>query len=381
MPAILRSANINFGPMSSDLLADGAEAPPRTQTRTRKTLPRRHLAIIGGGLLLLLAALWFGIHWFTTSRFIESTDDAYVGGDITTIAPKINGIIAQIAITDNQTVHARDLLVKIDDRDFIAAAQKAQAAVAGDEAALANLAATRTLQLSLIAEAQAQTAASAAQTDLAASNQTRYRRLAASNAGSVQDSQTADATWQEAKANQTKSAAALTAAQAQLAVIDTQTQATQAALAGAQADLAAAKLNLGYTQILSPIDGVVGNRSAHLGAYASAGDPLVSIVPLHGLWVDANFKEDQLAAIRPGEPVTIRADINPDLKITGHVASIAPASGAVFSILPAENATGNFTKIVQRVPVKILLNLNNDLIGKLRPGMSVEPDIDTRRSH
>jgi membrane fusion protein (multidrug efflux system) len=359
------------------LLADGTEAPPRPRASTRKTLPRRHLAVIGGGLLLLLAALWFGINWFTTGRFIESTDDAYVGGDITTIAPKISGIISQIAITDNQTVHAGDLLVKIDDRDFIAAAQKAQAAVAGDQAALANLAATRTLQLSLIAEAQAQTAASAAQTELAAANQTRYRRLAATNAGSVQDSQTADATWQEAKADQTKSAAALAAAQAQLAVIDTQTQATQAALAGAQADLAAAKLNLGYTQILSPIDGVVGNRSAHLGAYASAGDPLISIVPLHGLWVDANFKEDQLAAIRPGEPVTIRADIDPGLKITGHVASIAPASGAVFSILPAENATGNFTKIVQRVPVRILLDGDAASIGLLRPGLSVIAAINT----
>jgi membrane fusion protein (multidrug efflux system) len=377
MPAILRSASINFGPVSSALLADGTEAPPRPRASTRKTLPRRHLAVIGGGLLLLLAALWFGINWFTTGRFIESTDDAYVGGDITTIAPKISGIISQIAITDNQTVHAGDLLVKIDDRDFIAAAQKAQAAVAGDQAALANLAATRTLQLSLIAEAQAQTAASAAQTELAAANQTRYRRLAATNAGSVQDSQTADATWQEAKADQTKSAAALAAAQAQLAVIDTQTQATQAALAGAQADLAAAKLNLGYTQILSPIDGVVGNRSAHLGAYASAGDPLISIVPLHGLWVDANFKEDQLAAIRPGEPVTIRADIDPGLKITGHVASIAPASGAVFSILPAENATGNFTKIVQRVPVRILLDGDAASIGLLRPGLSVIAAINT----
>jgi membrane fusion protein (multidrug efflux system) len=373
MPAILRSASINFGPVSAALLVDDTAAPPRT----RKPLSRKQLGLGAGVLFLLLATLWFGINWFTTGRFIESTDDAYVGGDITTIAPKISGIISQIAITDNQTVHAGDLLVKIDDRDFIAAAQKAQAAVAGDQAALANLAATRTLQLSLIAEAQAQTAASAAQTELAASNQSRYRRLAASNAGSVQDSQTADANWQEARAAQAKSAAALTAAQAQLAVIDTQTQATQAALAGAQADLAAAKLNLGYTEIRSPIDGVIGNRSAHPGAYASAGNPLVSIVPLRGLWVDANFKEDQLAAIHPGEPVTIRADIAPGTKITGHVASIAPASGAVFSILPAENATGNFTKIVQRVPVRILLDGDAATIGLLRPGLSVIAAINT----
>jgi membrane fusion protein (multidrug efflux system) len=374
MPAILRSASIHFGPVNSALLAGEAGAP----VSLRKPLPRKHIAIGAAAILLLIAVLWFSLNWFTTGRYIESTDDAYVGGDITAIAPRISGTIARIAITDNQTVHAGDLLVKIDDRDFAAAAQKAAAAVAGAQAALANLAATRTLQLSLIAEAQAQISASAAQAELAQANQARYRRLAATNAGSVQDSQTAEANWQQAKADQAKSAAALAAAQDQLHVIDTQTAQAQADLGGVQADLAAAKLNLGYTEIRAPFDGVIGDRSAHLGAYATAGDPLVSIVPLHGLWVDANFKEDQLAAIHPGEPVAIHADIAPGVKIAGRVLSIAPASGAVFSILPAENATGNFTKIVQRVPVRILLDGDAATLGLLRPGLSVIADINTK---
>ncbi len=373
--AMLRSANHEFGPLSSALLADEHAG---TAPRTRRTWPLRRLAIAGGSLLVLAAILSFGLNWFTTGRFIESTDDAYVGADTAAIAPKISGLIARVAVTDNQIVHAGDLLVTIDDRDFIAAVQKAEADVAGAQAALANLAATCTLQLSLIAEAQAQTRADAARSALAQANQARYRRLAATNAGSVQDSQTADAAWQEAQAAAQKSTAALVAAQAQLAVIATQTRQAQAALAGAAADLAAARLNLGYAQIRAPFDGVIGDRSAHVGAYATAGDPLVSLVPLHGLWVDANFKEDQLAAIRPGERVTIRADIDPGRAIAGHVASIAPASGAVFSILPAENATGNFTKIVQRVPVRIRLDGDAATLGLLRPGLSVIADIATR---
>lgn len=375
MTMTLRSADTSFGPVSAALLAEDV-APPLV--RAARPIPLKRILIAGGVLVILVGAIWYGYNWFSTGRFIQSTDDAYVGGNVTDIAPKVSGLISQIAVSDDQLVHAGDLLVKIDDRDFLAADQKSAAAVAGDEAALANLAATRNLQVSLIAEAQAETLASAAQTTLATANQGRYRRLAASNAGSVQDAQTAESNWQQAKANQEKSQAALAAAQAQMAVIDTQTQQAQAALAGAKAELAAAQLNLGYTQIRAPVDGMVGNRSAHLGGFASAGTQLVSIVPLHGLWVDANFKEDQLAHIKPGQRVTITADISPGTKISGHVASLAPATGAVFSILPAENATGNFTKIVQRVPVRILLDGDAATLGLLRPGLSVNADINTK---
>lgn len=375
MTTTLRSADISFGPVNAALLAD-AVAPP--VVRPARQLKPRQMIIAGAVLLVVVGAVWYGYQWFSVGRYVESTDDAYVGGNVTDIAPKVSGLVAKVAVQDNQLVHAGNLLIKIDDRDYVAAAQKAAAAVAGDEAALANLAATRNLQLSLIAEARAQTTATAAQTTLATANQARYRRLAASNAGSVQDAQTAEANWQQASANQVKSEAALAAAQAQITVIDTQTQQAQAALAGAKAQLAAAQLNLGYTEIRAPVDGMVGNRSAHVGGYASAGTQLVSIVPLHGLWVDANFKEDQLARIKPGQLVTITADISPGTKIKGHVTSLAPATGAVFSILPAENATGNFTKIVQRVPVRIGLDGDATTLGLLRPGLSVNADINTK---
>jgi membrane fusion protein (multidrug efflux system) len=202
--------------------------------------------------------------------------------------------------------------------------------------------------------------------------------LRAGIGGSQQDSQTANATYTEDQAAVAKANAALTAAQAQLAVIATQKAEAQAAFLGARADQTLAAQNLSYTTIRAPFDGVVGNRSAHLGGYASAGAQLISIIPAAGLWVDANFKEDQLAGIKPGEPVSIVADIDPDQKITGHVQALAPASGAVFSILPAENATGNFTKIVQRVPVRITLDGQNAALGLLRPGLSVTASVNTK---
>jgi membrane fusion protein (multidrug efflux system) len=359
--------------MSNALLADDHIARPAVKRRSRRLLLGAGAAIIA-----LLGATVYGADWIATGQYIESTDDAYVGGNVTDLAPKVNGIISQIAVTDNSHVRAGDLLVKLDDRDFRAALAKAQAAVAGAKAALANLQATRALQLSLIDEATADLAAANAQTVLARANQSRYRSLAASEAGSLQDSQTANADYAQASAAVQKAEAALAAVKAQLAVIDTQQQQAQAALAGALADEDAARLNLGYTEIRAPIDGVIGNRSAHPGAYATIGAQLVSIVPSRGLWVDANFKEDQLAGMHPGEPVEIVADVAPGLKIRGHVESLAPATGAIFSILPAENATGNFTKIVQRVPVRIALDGDAATLGLLRPGLSVTAYVNTR---
>jgi membrane fusion protein (multidrug efflux system) len=339
---------------------------------------RRALLISAAAALAFIAAAWVGIHWVTVGQYIETTDDAYVGGDVTDLAPQVSGVVTRVLVTDNQAVHQGDLLVQIDPSLFAAARDKAEAEIAADQASLANLTATRDLQASLIQEAQAQLAAAQAQAILASANQRRYAQLARSHAGTVQDSETGTANAAAAAAEVAKDQAALNAAQQQVAVIAAQTQQAQAALAGAEASLAVATLNLGYTQIRAPFDGVVGNRSAHEGGYASAGAPLLSIVPATGLWVDANFKEDQLARLKPGQPVSIIADILPGQKITGHVASIAPASGAVFSILPAENATGNFTKIVQRVPVRIMLDGTAGQLGLLRPGLSVTAEINTK---
>ena len=361
--------------MTSQVVDRGVVAlPPKTAT----TGSRKRLLLAGALVVGAAAAAWYGHDWWTVGRFIESTDDAYVGGDVTVIAPKVSGFVALVAVTDNQAVHAGDLLVKLDDRDYRAALAKTEAAVAGQQATLANLDATRRLQQALIAQAQAGIAAADAEIIRAHDDQVRFRDLAAHAAASVQTSQKADADYKQALAAGDKAKAAADAAVRQLDVIDTQKRQTEAALAGAVADRDTARLNLGYTELRAPIDGTVGNRSARLGAYATIGAQLISIVPAQGLWVDANFKENQLARMLPGLTATISADVLPGERFHGHVLSLAPATGAQFSVLPPENATGNFTKIVQRVPVRILLDGDASLLGRLRPGLSVTADIDER---
>jgi membrane fusion protein (multidrug efflux system) len=344
----------------------------------RPGLSRRQLGPAGAALLLGIGAAWYGQHWWTVGRFVETTDDAYVGGDVTVIAPKVAGLIADVAVTDNQAVQAGDLLVKLDDRDYRTALAKATAAVTAQWATLANLDATRKLQEAVIGEAQAELGATAAEISRSKYDIDRYRDLARDHAASLQRFQQADADYRKALAADAKARAALQAAQGQLDGIDTRKQQAAAALAGALADRDTAKLNVSYTELRAPIDGIVGNRSARTGAYAQAGAQLISLVPSHGLWVDANFKENQLAGVRPGMPVTIAADVLPGEAFHGHVASLAPATGAVFSVLPPENATGNFTKIVQRVPVRVALDGDAATLGRLRPGLSVTASIDER---
>ena len=338
----------------------------------------KHLAGCALALLIGIGGAWYAHEWWTAWRFIESTDDAYVGGEVTAIAPKIAGFIGEVAVTDNQAVHAGDLLVKIDDRDYRAGLAKARAGVAAQQATLANLDAARALQQTMIAQADADVTAADAEVTRSQFDVVRYQHLASDQYASMQRFQQADADSKKAIAAAAKARAALAAAQRKLDVIDTQKQQTEAALAQAIAERDLAQLNLGYTELRAPIDGVVGNRSARAGAYAMVGAQLISLVPAHGLWVDANFKESQLAHIRPGLPATVEADVLPGRVFLGHVGSLAPATGAQFSVLPPENATGNFTKIVQRVPVRILLDDGASTLGALRPGLSVTAAVDER---
>jgi membrane fusion protein (multidrug efflux system) len=350
----------------------------RDLRRAIRRLGLRRFGLLGLALLIGLGAAWYGHQWWTVGRFIESTDDAYVGGDVTVIAPKVAGFIAEVAVTDNHEVKAGDLLVKLDDRDYRAAAAKAIAAVAAKEATLANLDATRRLQESMIAQAEAEVAAADAEVARSRFDVVRYSRLVSDQYASVQRFQQADADDKKAIAALGKAQAALAAARRRLDVIDTQKQQARAALDQAIAERDLAQLNLGYTELRAPTDGVVGNRSARTGAYATVGAQLISLVPAHGLWVDANFKESQLAHIRPGLLASIEADVLPGRVFRGHVASLAPATGAQFSVLPPENATGNFTKIVQRVPVRIQLEDGASTLGNLRPGLSVTAAVDER---
>ncbi len=341
-------------------------------------LSRRRLLVAGAALLIAAGGAWYGHQWWTVGRFTESTDDAYVGGDITVLAPKVSGFIAAVGVTDNQMVHAGDVLLRLDDRDYRAALNAAEAGVAAQQAKLLSSAASRRLQEAVIAQAQAALDATAAQIAVTRYDADRYRSLARDQFGSVQRFQQADADAKKAVAADAQAHAAVEAAQRQLDVIDAARVEVAAALAAAAAGREAARLNLSYTELRAPIDGAIGNRSAQVGAYVTPGTQLLSLVPAQGLWVDANFKESQLARLRPGMAVSVVADVLPGSVLHGHVASMAPATGAMFSVLPAENATGNFTKIVQRVPVRVLLDGDASRLGSLRPGLSVTASVDER---
>jgi membrane fusion protein (multidrug efflux system) len=338
----------------------------------------RRVALFTLAFLALIGVTGASYYWWTVGRFIESTDDAFVGGDVTVIAPKVAGFISRIPVADNQEVHAGDLLLKLDDRDYRAALAKAEAAVSLQKATLKNLEATRHLQDAFVTQAQAEIAATDAEITRTHDDQIRYKNLAASGTESAQSFENADTAYKQALANGEKSRAALTAAQRQLEVIATQRQQAQAALDAATAERDLSRLDLSYTELRAPIDGIIGNRSAQVGAYATAGSQLISLVPTHGLWIDANFKENQLAQFHPGSPATVKIDLFGRKSFRGRVVSIAPATGAQFSVLPAENATGNFTKIVQRVAVRIQLDDESALLGQLRPGLSVMARVNTK---
>jgi membrane fusion protein, multidrug efflux system len=343
----------------------------------RKFPTRIAILLFAGALLLLFSGIWLR-EWWQTGRFMEETDDAFVGGETTVIASKVPGFIVKLPVTDNQVVHAGELLAQIDDRDYRAQLARCEALVAAQEFSLENLDASAQLQAAVIDEAQARVEAAGAEKRRADADEKRSLSLANTRALSQQDAEKYNATAAKAAADERGSKAGLMAAQRQLTVIATQRKQTQSALAQAKAERELAQLDLDFTVIRSPIDGVVGNRRARVGAYTATGSQLLTIVPAEGLWVEANFKESQLARMRPGERAIIRAAVLPGVEFLGRVESLAPATGAEFSLLPAENATGNFTKIVQRVPVRIRLEDEAARLGKLRPGLSVLARVDQR---
>ena len=362
--------------IGTELPRESIERPPIAKARPLR--PKR-LALLGFGLLLTAGAAWYGVDWWQVGRFAVSTDDAYVGGNVTPIAPHVSGFIQQVLVTDNQFVRAGQPLIRLDPADFRAALDHAEAVVAERQAALANLKAQYELQQSTILEAEADLAARKASAAFAAEDAARYQSLARTEAGSRQDAQKAFATIQTAQAGVVRANAELAAAQQQLNVLDTQIAAAAASINQAMADRHTARLNLGYTVIDAPIDGYVGDRSAQVGAYVTTGSDLLSVVPATGLWVDANFKEDEIAHLRPGDQATIVADVLPGQVFRGRVLSLAPATGAIFSVIPPQNATGNFTKIVQRVPVRIAVEGEAATLGALRLGLSTTVAVDTRQ--
>ncbi|HEV8028196.1 MAG TPA: HlyD family secretion protein [Stellaceae bacterium] len=362
--------------MDSIALERATVAPPATRPDLRRRW--RRLGLAAALFAAATGLAWYAQDWWRVGRFIESTDDAYVGGNVTPLAPHIDAFIEQVLVTDNERVAAGQLLIRLDQRDYRAALDHAEASLAARLAAAESLRAQSALQQSTIRQQEADLVAKNAGAAFAAEDASRYRFLAQATVGSRQNEQRSAAADQEARAAVVAGRAGLEAAQQQIKVLDAQIAEADAAVAQANSELRTAELNLGYSEIRAPTDGYVGNRAAQIGAYATRGTYLISVTPADGLWVDANFKEDQLARMLPGQSASVTADALPGHVFRGHVASFAPGTGAVFSVIPPENATGNFTKIVQRVAVRIALDGGDPMLATLRPGLSTIVRVETR---
>jgi len=342
---------------------------------SRRAVKRAALAL--AVTLGVAAAADLGYRYLTTGRYLVSTDDAYVKADSTIVAPKVSGYVSEVLVSDNEKVKASQLLARIDDRDFRTALKQARADVAASEAAVKNLSAQIELQQRLIAQQSAEVDAAEANLKFAQEERTRYDELMKTGSGTVQRAQQTDAALRAQGAQLRQGKEGLVAASKKVEVLTTQRDQAIAQLDHARAVEAQAALNLSYTEITAPVDGTVGARSLRVGQFVQAGTQLMAVVPLDQVYVVANFKETQLTHVRDGEPVEIEIDGFHGTRLKGHVDSLSPASGLEFALLPPDNATGNFTKIVQRVPVKIVLD-DTRLRGLLRPGMSAEPVVDTK---
>ena len=310
---------------------------------------------------------------------VQTTDDAYVRADISRLASRVAGEVLTVAVTDFQRVKAGELLIQIDPADYDAQVAQAEAGVGAAKAALDNLANQVELQYATIAQAEAQRVSALAIETETSEEQERQQSLEQTEAGTRQKLEQAVAAYAKAQADVKASAAIIAAQRHQLEVLGGTKQQRAADLLGAQAALAAAKLRLGYTKIVAPFDGVVGERQVQPGDYVNIGSSLINVVPLPKVYVIANYKETQLTRVKRGQAVDIQVDTFSDQTLHGRVERISPASGSQFALLPPDNATGNFTKVVQRIPVRITLDKGQPLLERLLPGMSATTSIHTDR--
>jgi membrane fusion protein (multidrug efflux system) len=361
-------------PDANDIQPDQV-APARRRFNLRKTL------MTGAAVAALAAAAWYGWDYWTVGRFQVSSDDAYVKADNTTISPKVSGYLEAVLVGDNERVKGGQVLARIDDRDYRVALDQAKSDVAAANAAISSKQAMLEVQDAVIGAAKATVDVDTATVMFAAQENKRYTELASTGYGSLQNAQQAQSRIAAAQASVQRDTANLASAIKQVDLLKAEIAQATAARARAAAVQQQAELNLGYTTIVAPIDGVVGNRTLRTGQFVQAGTQLMSVVPVASAYVVANFKETQLTDVRAGQAVEIAVDTFPGRVVRGHVDSIAPASGQEFALLPPDNATGNFTKVVQRIPVKITLERNEGSSPiDLRPGMSVVPTIETRTS-
>ena len=336
---------------------------------------RRHLLAVGIGAVVLLAAVVAGVFWWLHARNYESTDDAFIDARTVSIGAQVAGAITEVAVTDNQRVEAGAVLARIDPRDYQAALDQAKAQVTQAQASVTNYQAQIVAQQSRIAQAKKQVAQAQAALKFSEEENVRYQELLKKGAGTEQRAQQAASDLQQKQAAGASAEAAVTEAEKQVAVLTAQQTAAASQVAQAQAAVEQAEANLTRVVVTAPVDGRVARLTAAKGGYAQPGQALMMFVP-DTIWVTANFKETQLNLMRAGQPVDIRVDAYPDRHFDGHVDGIQAGSGTAFSLLPAENATGNYVKVVQRIPVKIVFDNPPDVL--LGPGMSVVPTVKVR---
>ncbi|MEZ0171555.1 HlyD family secretion protein [Microvirga sp. TS319] len=358
----------------------GRGAPAQDTAAPAKKRSRKKPVIA----VVLLGALAFGgyegYHWWTDGRFMVSTDDAYVQADITILSAKVSGYVSSVAVTNNQSVKAGDLIAKIDDGDYRFALQAAKDKLATQESAIERIGRQIEAGRASATQAEAQILAEQAELERAESDYARQQQLARSDYTSRASLENAKASRDSAQAKVKSAEAALAAAKANVEVLAAQQNEARRVADELQTSVDKAQRDLSFTEIRAPADGVVGNKAVEVGTFVQPGARLAALVPLTSVHVDANFKETQLSYLQPGQKVKIEVDAFPNANIVGTVESVSPASGAVFSLLPPENATGNFTKIVQRVPVRVTVSPEVAQQGLLRPGLSVVVDVDTRTS-
>lgn len=347
---------------------------PASSLWSRLAIPL--FAVIVALAFVALATLRFD-EW-VGNAVVQTTNDAYVRAELTRLASRVSGEVLTVAVTDFQRVKAGDLLIQIDPADYEAQVAQSEAAVAAAQAVLDNLANQIELQYATIAQAEASRLSAEALEVEARQEQERQQSLTQTEAGTRQRLEQAVAGLAKAQADVRASRAVIAAQQHQLEVLQGTKKQRAADLDATKATLASAKLKLSYTKITAPFDGVVGERQVQPGDYVNIGTNLINVVPLPKVYVIANYKETQLTHVAPGQPVEITVDSFPRERLRGRVERIAPATGAQVALLPPDNATGNFTKVVQRIPVRIQLDDNQPLLARLVPGMSVVTRIDTK---
>jgi len=365
-------ADASEAPSAREGIAAASTNSPPAQTRSR-----RKPVFIGIGALALIAGVWFAYHYVTVGRFIVSTDDAYVGVHMSMISPKVSAYVTDVPVSDNQFVKEGQVLVRLDDGDYRLALDSAKSKLATQNAAIATFDAQIKAAEASSAQARAMLVSANANVVKTEADYSRTNALTAKDYSTKASLDAAVAARDSARAQVQADEAAIQSADANIALLHAQREQAIEVARELQVAVDQAARDLSFTVIRAPFDGVIGNRNVQVGDYITPVKRIAAVVPLDKVYVDANLKETQLAAVAVGQDADVEVDALGGAVLKGKVVSVAPASGSQFSLLPPENATGNFTKIVQRVPVRIEVPVS-EAKGRLRPGLSVVVDIDTR---